>query len=73
MIPVIIVSAVLVLYLILILTKAPLLYINIIFTASPFLVSWMVYCVIRYGKYKGRVLSEDEEWGYADKEKSEVL
>jgi hypothetical protein len=24
----------------------------------------MVYNVIRYGKYTGRELKEDEEWGY---------
>jgi hypothetical protein len=37
------------------------------FILSPFLVIWMVYVVLKYGKYKGRELKEDEEWGYSDR------
>ncbi len=43
--------------------------VNIIFLALPFLMIWLLYSVIRYGKYQGRELAEEEEWGYADKEK----
>lgn len=36
------------------------------FFLSPFLVSWMVYTVLRYGTYSGKELKENEEWGYED-------
>ena len=37
------------------------------FILSPFLVIWMVYVVLKYGKFRGRELKEDEEWGYSDR------
>ena len=37
------------------------------FVLSPFLVIWMVYVVLKFGKYNGRELKEDEEWGYGDR------
>jgi hypothetical protein len=43
-----------------------------IFFTSPFLVAWMVYAVIYNGKYTGKELNDDEEWGYADKRKDEL-
>jgi hypothetical protein len=43
------------------------------FLLSPFLVLWMVYSIIKHGVYKGKELEENEEWGYADKERKEFL
>jgi len=43
-----------------------------IFSISPFLVLWMVFTVIRFGIFKAKELNEDEEWGYADKNKEEL-
>ena len=37
------------------------------FMLSPFLVIWMVLVVLKYGKFKGRELEDDEEWGYSDR------
>jgi len=33
---------------------------------SPLLLVWMIFTVIRYGKYSGRELKEGEEYGYND-------
>ncbi|MES2373783.1 MAG: hypothetical protein V4557_14480 [Bacteroidota bacterium] len=38
---------------------------------SPFLICWMVYTVLKHGKYSGRQLG-DEEFGYQDKPKDEL-
>lgn len=38
----------------------------VLFSGSPALLLWLAYTVIRYGKYKGTDLKEDEEWGYGD-------
>lgn len=38
---------------------------------SPLLLCWMVYTVLKHGKYKGQELGE-EEFGYQDKAKSEL-
>lgn len=32
----------------------------------------MVYSVLKYGKYSGKELAEDEEWGYEDTNKEEL-
>lgn len=37
------------------------------FLFSPFVLCWMVYVILRYGRYTGRELSEDEEFGYGDR------
>lgn len=42
----------------------PLLF--IMYAISPLLVIWMVYTVIRYGRYNGKELREGQEWGYED-------
>lgn len=31
---------------------------------SPLLLVWMIFTVIRYGKFSGRELKEGEEYGY---------
>jgi len=71
-IPVIMVTSLLIIYTVLISIESFLTLVNIIFIASPFLIVWMVYGVLHFGKYKGRELNENEEWGYADKEKSSI-
>ena len=38
----------------------------ILFSFSPFLLLYLAYSVIRYGKFTGHELEEDEEWGYED-------
>ena len=38
---------------------------------SPFLICWMVYTVLKHGKYNGPELG-DEEFGYQDKSKDEL-
>lgn len=39
---------------------------------GPPLLLWVVYNVIRYGKFEGKELEPGEEWGYADKKKEEL-
>ena len=46
--------------------------INIISLCGPLLIVWMVYSVLKFGKYKGTDLKENEEWGYADKSKDDL-
>lgn len=70
--PVILVSVLLVVYTILLKTGWLPVVTGILFFLSPFLVIWMVYRIIRYDKYTGRELNEEEEWGYADKNKEEL-
>ncbi len=45
---------------------------QVIFMLSPLLIIWMVYSVVRFGKYKSRELTDNEEWGYADKGTDEL-
>jgi hypothetical protein len=71
-IPVITVSAVLLIYCSLIAAKIAPLAILIIYTLSPFLLFWMIYKVIRHGSFKGKELSENEDWGYADTSKEDL-
>ncbi|MBO9703391.1 MAG: hypothetical protein J7604_24495 [Sporocytophaga sp.] len=37
-----------------------------LFSLSPFLILWMVYSVLKYGKHSGKALNE-REWGYEDR------
>jgi hypothetical protein len=41
------------------------------FILSPFLVIWMAMTILMDKKYEVKELEEDEEWGYADKPRSE--
>ena len=43
----------------------------LMFFVSPVIVCWMVYTVLKHGKYDGRELGE-EEFGYHDKAKDEL-
>jgi hypothetical protein len=45
---------------------------GVMFLLSPFLVVWMAYTILRYAPYDGKDLEENEEWGYADKNKDEL-
>jgi len=67
-----VVSAVLLCYCVLINFDSTVQFAYIIFGISPFLVLWMAYCILRYDKFEGRELAEDEEWRYADKNKDEL-
>ena len=42
------------------------------FLFSPLIVLWLVYTVIRHGRYTGRELDEQEEFGYQDREKDSL-
>ena len=44
----------------------------IMFSLSPFMILWMVYTVLKNGKFSGREFEPKEEWGYEDKKKSEL-
>ena len=61
------VTAYLFLYLLLIQYEATFLVGTIMLLLSPVLIVWMVYTVLKYGKYHGPVLG-DREFGYRDKE-----
>jgi len=70
--PVFIVSAILILYVLLIFANAPLSITGLIFLVSPFLVIWMVISVLKSKTFTGKDLEKDEEWGYADREKEDL-
>lgn len=44
-------------------------YVIWMFMGAPFVLGWMAYVIIRYGKYNGAELKENEEWGYSDKDR----
>jgi hypothetical protein len=56
----------LVLYIHFILTGASDGVVNILFAFSPFVVVYMAVTIMKYGKYNGAELGENEEWGYQD-------
>ncbi|MFN8346889.1 MAG: hypothetical protein U0X91_17945 [Spirosomataceae bacterium] len=43
----------------------------LMFLLSPFLVVWMVYTVLKHGRYDGKELG-DEEFGYQDMDTEEL-
>lgn len=47
-------------------------YLLWMFMLAPFVLGWMAYTIIRYGKFDGKELKENEEWGYSDKEKDSL-
>lgn len=67
-----IVSAFLVVYVMVMATNASSSLGRIMFIASPFLVIWMAISVLRSKTFTGKDLEENEEWGYADKEKEKL-
>ena len=42
------------------------------FIASPFLVIWLVVTLLKHGQYNGPELSDNEEWGYQDRDKNSL-
>ena len=44
----------------------------ILFLLSPLNILYLVYSVIRKGRYTGKELEENEEWGYEDVDKDEA-
>ena len=60
------------LYLILIFSNVSPNLVVIMFTFSPFIIVWMAYTIIRYGKYTGEELKETDEWGYEDRKKEDL-
>ncbi len=44
----------------------------VMFFFSPFLVIWMAITIMKYGKYSGADLNDNEEWGYQDVDKKEL-
>jgi hypothetical protein len=57
----------LVIYTVLFHTNAPSAITTGMFAASPFLLIWMAYTIMKYGKYSGPDL-DDKEWGYQDEQ-----
>ncbi len=39
----------------------------LLFSFSPVLLLWMVYSILKYGRYTGPSLGPDREWGYQDR------
>ena len=72
MLPVFVVTGLLLVNCILIFFSDAITIINIISLIGPVLIMWMVYCVLRFGNYKGPELKDEEEWGYADKNKDDL-
>lgn len=66
---VIFVTAYLVVYTMLFHAGASFNILGTMFLLSPVLVIWMVYTVLKYGKFEGKELKEGEEWGYSDRSK----
>lgn len=47
--------------------EAPLRLMLFFFSIAHLFLGWMVYTVLRYGRYSGRELGHNEEWGYQDR------
>ena len=39
------------------------------FLAAPAVLIWLAYTIVKYGKFDGKELQEDDEWGYSDRNK----
>jgi len=68
----IVVTAYLLVYYILFQAAVPDLIIMGMFTLSPVLVIWLVITILKYGKFNGPELKENEEWGYQDKDRDDL-
>jgi membrane protein implicated in regulation of membrane protease activity len=67
-----IVTALLLLYTILISLNAPLQITGFLFFISSFLLTWMAVSILKSMDHNKKDLAEGEEWGYADKKKEEL-
>lgn len=45
---------------------------SLLFSIFPFLLIWIAISILRYGKFEGTELDEQEEWGYSDKDKNDL-
>jgi hypothetical protein len=66
-----IVTALLLVYTILLNFNAPLELTGVLFFVSPFFMVWMVISIIK-SKSAAKQLDEKDEWGYADKSKDKL-
>jgi hypothetical protein len=62
------VSIVLLLYCIMIVLNLALPLVYFIFSISPFLLCWLAYSIIRFGKFTGKEFTDQQEWGYQDRQ-----
>ncbi|HEY1007489.1 MAG TPA: hypothetical protein VGD92_09910 [Sphingobacteriaceae bacterium] len=44
----------------------------LLFSVSPILLLWMVYTILKYGRYAGPSLGPDREWGYQDRRSEDL-
>jgi len=70
-VPIYLVTFYLIVYIILLHFETTADYAIIMSLFSPLLICWMVYSVLRHGKYDGPELG-DEEFGYRDKKKNDL-
>jgi membrane protein implicated in regulation of membrane protease activity len=71
-ISVFLVTAMLLLYIILISIDVPLRITGLLFSISPLFLTWMVVSVLKSKTNNTKDLAEGEEWGYADKKKEDL-
>lgn len=71
-IPVLISTALVIASVFLQLINAPLPVLLFLVSVFPFSLLWTVLAVIRYDEYKGPVLKDQQEWGYADRPSEEL-
>lgn len=69
---IIVMTAYLVIYIILINTSLVFELIPYLYLLSPLMIVWMVTCILKDTRVKYPELKENEEWGYADKSKDEL-
>lgn len=65
--PIILNTVLVVLYVFLHLADAPTPAMMTVFVLWPVFFLWTAYAIIRWDRYQGRELGEDEEWGYEDR------
>ncbi|HEY1006580.1 MAG TPA: hypothetical protein VGD92_05345 [Sphingobacteriaceae bacterium] len=46
--------------------------IMLLFSLAPCLLLWMVWTVLKHGRYTGRPLGSDREWGYQDRRNEDL-
>lgn len=66
-----IVTCWIVVYCVLLLFEENASYAIVMLTLFPLLMFWMIYQILKHGKYKGPELKNDE-FGYQDKDKNEL-
>ena len=67
-----VVTGFILLYCVLILLGVSVSLIQIVFLLFPVFMIWLVYTVLRHGRYEGDELQHDEEWGYEDKDRTDL-